>query len=85
LHRTIGGRPADTPDHQGDLLLTADTGPVSGTAGSLADLHTRRREVAAQIAEIGFTATGTVLYVLNECGKPACACHRDPARRHGPY
>jgi len=65
--------------------LTADTGPVSGTAGSLADLHTRRREVAAQIAEIGFTATGTVLYVLNECGKPACACHRDPARRHGPY
>lgn len=65
--------------------MTADTGPVTGIAGSLADLHARRREVAAQIAEIGFTATGTVLCVLNECGKPACACHRDPARRHGPY
>jgi len=20
-----------------------------------------------------------------KCGKPQCACHRDPARRHGPY
>ena len=20
-----------------------------------------------------------------KCGQPQCACHRDPARRHGPY
>ena len=32
-----------------------------------------------------FTATGTVLKVRTVCGTPGCACHTDPARRHGPY
>lgn len=22
---------------------------------------------------------------MMKCGQPNCACHRDPARRHGPY
>jgi hypothetical protein len=22
---------------------------------------------------------------MMKCGNPQCACHRDPARRHGPY
>lgn len=22
---------------------------------------------------------------MMKCGRPQCACHRDPAKRHGPY
>ncbi len=48
-------------------------------------LHARRAELAAAIAGIGFTATGTVLQVRTVCGSPGCACHADPDKRHGPY
>jgi len=48
-------------------------------------LRARRAELAAAIASIGFTATGTVLQVRTVCGSPGCACHADPDKRHGPY
>jgi len=51
----------------------------------LAALRARRRELAAAIAEIGFTAPGTVLQVRTVCGTAGCACHTDPGKRHGPY
>ncbi|HSD33053.1 MAG TPA: DUF6788 family protein [Gemmatimonadales bacterium] len=45
----------------------------------------RRRELLAQIAEIGFVLPGSLNTVMNRCGKPRCACHADPPRLHGPY
>ena len=48
-------------------------------------LRARRAELAATIAGIGFTATGTVLQVRTVCGSPGCACHAGPGKRHGPY
>jgi hypothetical protein len=45
----------------------------------------RRRELAAQIAEIGFILPGSINVVMNRCGKPRCACRADPPRLHGPY
>ena len=48
-------------------------------------LRARHRRLAAKIAEIGFTATGTVLRSHNVCGTPGCSCHADPSKRHGPY
>jgi len=45
----------------------------------------RRRELQAQIAEIGFILPGTINVAMNRCGKPRCACHQDPPRLHGPY
>lgn len=51
----------------------------------LAELRARYRDLAAQIAQIGFTASGTVLSTRNVCGTAGCSCHADPARRHGPY
>lgn len=51
----------------------------------LAALRARHRDLAAQITGIGFTATGTVLSTPNVCGTAGCACHADPAKRHGPY
>jgi len=60
---------------------------LTGTAkpAGLAALRARRRELAAAIAEIGFTAAGTVLQVRTVCGTAGCACHTDPDKRHGPY
>lgn len=55
------------------------------TTESLEVLRARRRELAAAITGIGFTATGTVLQVRTVCGSPGCACNADPGKRHGPY
>lgn len=55
------------------------------TDPSVADLRARHRHLAAQIADLGFTATGTVLRSHNVCGTPGCSCHTDPGKRHGPY
>lgn len=43
------------------------------------------RELAGQIAELGFMHEGTVVRQRLTCGKNSCACHSDPERRHGPY
>ncbi|MGH3193100.1 MAG: DUF6788 family protein [Streptosporangiaceae bacterium] len=58
------------------------TGQTSDTVQAL---RARRHELAAAIAQIGFTATGTMLQVRTVCGSPGCACHADPDKRHGPY
>ena len=55
------------------------------TDDTVAGLQARHRHLAAQIARIGFTATGTVLSTRNVCGTPGCSCHTDPGKRHGPY
>ena len=52
---------------------------------SVAGLRARYRDLAAEITQTGFTATGTVLRTSNVCGTPGCSCHAGPAKRHGPY
>lgn len=37
------------------------------------------------LAHIGFVWPGTVQRQMLTCGKPQCACHKDPEARHGPY
>jgi len=32
-----------------------------------------------------FAVPGTLVQVFLRCGTASCACHRDPARRHGPH
>jgi hypothetical protein len=48
-------------------------------------INKRRREIAAELARIGFCLPGTLVERSGRCGKPGCACHTDPERRHGPY
>jgi hypothetical protein len=43
------------------------------------------RQLATQLAEIGYLWPGSISEQRLTCGKPTCACHQDPARRHGPY
>jgi hypothetical protein len=51
----------------------------------LADYRQRYRELAAQLAEVGFIATGTVIQRSTRCGTPGCRCHADSPQLHGPY
>ena len=50
-----------------------------------ADLRRRQREIAAEIAEMGFCLPGSLVERTGRCGKAGCACQADPSRRHGPY
>jgi hypothetical protein len=38
-----------------------------------------------ELHQLDYFLKGTVLKRMMKCGKPNCACHRDPAQRHGPY
>ncbi len=50
------------------------------------DAYERRyRELARQLGDIGYIASGSVAPRFNRCGKANCACHADPPRLHGPY
>lgn len=57
----------------------------AATTRRLAAYERRYRNIAAQIADIGFITSGSVTQRYTRCGTPTCACHQDPPRRHGPY
>jgi hypothetical protein len=42
-------------------------------------------ELAAELADIGFISSGSVVVRTTSCGKPGCRCQADPPQRHGPY
>lgn len=45
----------------------------------------RHLDLSRALARIGFLWPGTVQRQMLTCGKPQCACHKDPKARHGPY
>lgn len=55
------------------------------TAARLEAYERRYRELARQLGEISYIASGSIAQRLGRCGKPNCACHADPPRLHGPY
>ena len=52
------------------------------TAAQRAALDTITAEIAAAA---GPALPGTLTAYAYACGKPACRCHADPPRLHGPY
>jgi hypothetical protein len=58
-----------------------------GTAAQrqLASYERRYRDLARQLSEIGYIASGSVAQRATRCGKASCACRADPPRLHGPY
>ena len=55
-------------------------------AQSRLDAYERRyHALAAQLADVGYFASGSVALRYNQCGKSNCACQVDPTKRHGPY
>lgn len=50
------------------------------------DRYERRyRELAHELADIGYIAQGSLAPRFTRCGKPTCACRTDPPKLHGPY
>lgn len=45
----------------------------------------RFESLKREIVQLDYFCKGTVLKRRMKCGNPQCACHRDPAKRHGPY
>lgn len=45
--------------------------------------HSSRLRRLARLAEVA--VPGTLVESWLRCGKPSCACHRDPERLHGPH
>jgi hypothetical protein len=45
----------------------------------------RFSQVRQDLYQLDYFLKGTVLKRMMKCGRPQCACHRDPAARHGPY
>lgn len=55
------------------------------TSSQLAAYERRYRELAEQVAKIGFISSGTVTRRYTTCSSAGCRCHADPPQRHGPY
>jgi len=51
----------------------------------LEEYDRRHRELAAQIAEIGIVAAGSVTRRFTRCTSAGCRCNADPPSPHGPY
>src|ERR1700690_4521631 len=45
----------------------------------------RFRHAQQELHQLDYFLKGTVSKRMMKCGPPQCACHRDPAQRHGPY
>jgi uncharacterized protein DUF6788 len=43
------------------------------------------QELKQQLQLLEYFCKGTVLKRTMKCGQPACACHTDASKRHGPY
>lgn len=42
-------------------------------------------DLQAQLTEIGFISSGSIVCRYTSCGKAGCRCQADPPQRHGPY
>ena len=45
----------------------------------------RFESLKQELMQLDYFCKGTVLKRMMKCGNQQCACHRDPAHRHGPY
>ena len=45
----------------------------------------KQQKLTAKLSEIGFIWSGNIQRRYLTCGKPFCACKKDPEARHGPY
>jgi hypothetical protein len=43
------------------------------------------RQARRELLDLEYFVKGTVLKRMMKCGRPQCACHHDPSKRHGPY
>lgn len=51
----------------------------------LRDYKRAYEKLKAELRKLGYVCLGSIAKRWLTCGQPSCSCHRDPARRHGPY
>jgi hypothetical protein len=54
-------------------------------AKHLARYQAKLKQLAAQLADIGFVTPGSLVQRYTTCGNPDCRCQADPPQLHGPY
>ena len=53
---------------------------------AIPDRYSRRfQDLKREFQQLEYFCKGTLLKRMMKCGKAACACRHDPAKRHGPY
>ncbi|MGH9918342.1 MAG: DUF6788 family protein [Nitrososphaerales archaeon] len=67
------------------ILVLEDMMARTARANRLDEYERRYRELAAQLAEIGFISSGSVTRRYTRCGTQGCKCHDEPPKPHGPY
>lgn len=45
----------------------------------------RIAKIREELSKIEYLCSGTLLERTKMCGRPGCACAKDPTARHGPY
>lgn len=55
------------------------------TSQRLAALQRRYRALAAQVADVGYIAAGSITHRYTRCANTNCRCRADPPQMHGPY
>ena len=55
------------------------------SAAVLRNQAQRFRQTKRELLQLDYFLKGTVLKRMMKCGRPQCACHHDPSKRHGPY
>ena len=55
------------------------------TTQDLAGHQRRYRELAAQLADLGYITAGSITRRHTRCANRNCRCHADPPQLHGPY
>ncbi|MGB7979299.1 MAG: DUF6788 family protein [Candidatus Nanopelagicales bacterium] len=55
------------------------------TSQRLAALQRRYRALAAQLADVGYIAAGSITHRHTRCANSNCRCRADPPQMHGPY
>jgi hypothetical protein len=58
---------------------------ATASEARLASYERRYRDLARQLADIGYMASGSIAQRATSCGRANCACGADPPRLHGPY
>ena len=54
-------------------------------AARLAGYERRYRELAAEVATLGYIQAGSITQRHTRCANLNCRCHADPPQMHGPY
>ena len=62
--------------------MPAKKAPGAAILGAQAE---RFRQARRELLDIEYFVKGTVSKRMMKCGRPQCACHHDPSKRHGPY